>query len=134
MNFTFLENDQQALAKVASGVQYRPDPPVHRVLARLQGRRLIQRSTRRCCPTTRASRGDPARVASGRTADLPRAVATSGLDRVTYRRDKVNPPSCRERAAGCEVQGPHGVFSDEVSIIKIGHLHQRRQAVVTRTS
>ena len=123
LKFTFLEDDQQALAKVAAGVHY---DLIHPCIA--------------YWPDWNKARADPAvrHLAAARPARHPRHDPEErpgrgraqyhvpfdiGFSSLVYRADKVQPRSVLERdPRRPQYKGRIAMFSDGVSIIKIGAL------------
>ena len=123
MKFTFLENDQQALAKVASGVEYDLIHPCIAYWPDYKAAGLIQAFDPSLLPTydgiPEAIR-KPGVDTDGLIYHVPFDIGFSAL---TYRADKVNPAELSWNVLlDAQYKGRVALFSDEVSIIKIGHL------------
>ena len=130
MKFTFLENDQQALAKVASGVQYDLIHPCIAYWPDYKAAGLIQAFDPTLLPDYE---GIPESIrkagtdADGLIYHVPFDVGFSSL---VYRADKVNPAELSWNVLlDAQHKGRVALFSDEVSIIKIGHLINAGAAV-----
>ena len=124
LKFTFLENDQQALAKVASG--YNPDI-IHPCVAYTkdwQAAGLIQPWDTSLLPNYE---GIPASIREGGVidGDVYHVAFDVGFSTLTYRADKV--PITTEEESWSVIMDPAykqkiSIFSDDVAIIKIGAL------------
>lgn len=124
LKFTFLENDQQALAKVASG--YNPDI-IHPCIAYTKdwaAAELIQPWDTSLLPDFE---GIPAAISEGGLIDgqqyhIPFDI---GFSTLTYRADKI-PITTEEESWSILLdeayKGKMSIFSDDVAIIKIGAL------------
>ena len=89
LKFEFLENDIQALAKVASGYSGR-HPSVHRLLARLPGGRLIQPFDTALLPDLEGSPRTSGAAASKRTrGSRTTSPFDIGFSSLVYRADKI---------------------------------------------
>ncbi len=123
MKFTFLENDQQALAKVASGVQYDLIHPCIAYWPDYKAAGLIQAFDPSLLPDYEgipAAIRDPGVGPDGLIYHVPFDI---GFSTLTYRADKVNPKELSwNLLQDAAYKGRMSLFSDEVSIIKIGHL------------
>jgi len=124
LKFTFLENDQQALAKVASG--YNPDI-IHPCVAYTkdwQAAGLIQPWDTSLLPDYE---GIPATIREGGMIDgkVYHVAFDVGFSTLTYRADKI--PITTEEESWSVIMDPAykqkiAIFSDDVAIIKIGAL------------
>ncbi len=123
LKFTFLENDQQALAKVASGVQYDLIHPCVAYWPDYKAAGLIQAFDPSLLPDYE---GIPAPVrAGGVDADglIYHVPFDVGFSTLVYRADKVDPAELSWNVLqDAKHKGRMSLFSDDVSIIKIGHL------------
>jgi spermidine/putrescine-binding protein len=123
MKFTFLENDQQALAKVASGVQYDLIHPCIAYWPDYKAAGLIQPFDPSLLPDYQGipeAIRKPGTDADGLIYHVPFDIGFSSL---VYRSDKVNPAELSWNVLqDAKYKGRMALFSDEVSIIKIGHL------------
>ena len=130
MKFTFLENDQQALAKVASGVQYDLIHPCIAYWPDYKAAGLIQAFDPSLLPDYEGipeTIRKPGTDADGLIYHVPFDVGFSSL---VYRADKVNPAELSWNVLlDAQHKGRVALFSDEVSIIKIGHLINAGAAV-----
>jgi len=123
LKFTFLENDQQALAKVASGVQYDLIHPCIAYWPDYKQAGLIQAYDPSLLPDYQgipAAIRDPGVGPDGLIYHVPFDI---GFSTLTYRADKGNPKELSwNMLQDARYKGRMSLFSDEVSIIKIGHL------------
>jgi len=123
MKFTFLENDQQALAKVASGVQYDLIHPCIAYWPDYKAAGLIQAFDPSLLPDYQ---GIPEAIRTpgvGPDGLIYHVPFDIGFSTLTYRADKVNPAELSWNVLqDAKYKGRMALFSDEVSIIKIGHL------------
>ena len=121
MKFTFLENDQQALAKVASGVQYDLIHPCIAYWPDYKQAGLIQAFDPSLLPDYQgipAAIRDPGVGPDGLIYHVPFDI---GFSTLTYRADKVNPAELSwNLLQDAEVQGPH------VAVLRRGLDHQDR--------
>lgn len=124
LKFTFLENDQQALAKVASG--YNPDI-IHPCVAYTkdwQAAGLIQPWDTSLLPDYE---GIPASIREGGVIDgqVYHVAFDVGFSTLTYRADKI-PIATEEESWSVIMDSAYkqkiSIFSDDVAIIKIGAL------------
>ena len=129
MKFTFLENDQQALAKVASGVEYDLIHPCIAYWPDYKAAGLIQAFDPSLLPRLRGHpRGDPHARRRHRRPDLPRAVRHRLLDAHLPRRQDQSGRAVVERPARRPVQGPHGAVLRRGLDHQDRPPHQRRRA------
>jgi spermidine/putrescine transport system substrate-binding protein len=123
MKFTFLENDQQALAKVASGVEYDLIHPCIAYWPDYKAAGLIQAFDPSLLPSYEGipeAIRQPGVDTDGLIYHVPFDI---GFSTLTYRADKVNPAELSWNVLlDAQYKGRMALFSDEVSIIKIGHL------------
>jgi spermidine/putrescine transport system substrate-binding protein len=130
MKFTFLENDQQALAKVASGVQYDLIHPCIAYWPDYKAAGLIQAFDPSLLPDYEGipeTIRKPGTDTDGLIYHVPFDIGFSAL---TYRADKVNPAELSWNVLlDAQYKGRMALFSDEVAIIKIGHLINAGAAV-----
>ena len=124
LKFTFLENDQQALAKVASGVDYDLIHPCIAYWPDYKAAGLIQAFDPSLLPDLRRHpRGDPASPAVDTDGLIYHVPFDIGFSTLIYRADKVSPAELSWNVSSTpQYKGRMALFSDEVSIIKIGHL------------
>lgn len=124
LKFTFLENDQQALAKVAAGTHFDIIHPCVAYTKDWLAAGLIQPWDTSLLPDFE---GIPAGVREGgmidgKTYHVPFDV---GFSTLTYRADKIQLAEGEESwniLLDPAYKGKISIFSDDVAIIKIGHL------------
>ncbi len=123
MKFTFLENDQQALAKVASGVKYDLIHPCIAYWPDYKAAGLIQAFDPSLLPDWEGIPESIRTPGVGEDGLIYHVPFDIGFSALVYRSDKVNPAELSWNVLlDAKYKGRMALFSDEVSIIKIGHL------------
>jgi spermidine/putrescine-binding protein len=124
LKFTFLDNDQQALAKVASGVNYDIIHPCIAYWPDWRAADLIQPFDTSLLPNLHGIPDSILTVGQDPATGLQWHVPFDiGFSSLVYRTDKIqtNPPSWNV-LLNSAYKGRMSLYSDEVTIIKIGHL------------
>jgi spermidine/putrescine transport system substrate-binding protein len=123
LKFTFLEDDPQALAKVASGVQYDLIHPCISDWPDYKAAGLIQAFDPSLLPDYEGIPESIRKPGVGPDGLIYHGPFDIGFSSLTYRADRVNPAELSWNVLlDAQYKGRMSLFSDDVYMIKIGHL------------